>query len=327
MRAIVITRPGGTEVLEEQTRPRPEPGAGQVRICVHASALNRADVMQRQGSYPAPAGVPADIPGLEYAGEIDSLGPGSQMWEQGTRVMGIVGGGAHAEYVVAHEREVMPIPPDLTWEEAAAIPEAFLTAFDALFRQLDLRAGERLLIHAVGSGVGTAALQLARVAGATVIGTSRSSGKLDGARDLGLDIAIDSSEGDWISRVDETTSGKGVNAILDLLGGAYLSGNLRALAPRGRLALVGLPAGRIAEADLGIVLHKRLHIVGTVLRSRPLEEKIAVAREFAERGLPLLESGRVRPVVDRVYSFADIRSAHDRMEADSNFGKIVLRWD
>jgi NADPH:quinone reductase len=327
MRAIVITRPGGTEVLEEQTRPRPEPGAGQVCIRVHASALNRADVMQRQGNYPAPAGVPADIPGLEYAGEIEALGPGSQMWTQGMRVMGIVGGGAHAEFVVAHERQVMPIPPDLTWEEAAAIPEVFLTAFDALFRQLDLRAGERLLIHAVGSGVGTAALQLARVAGATVIGTSRSPGKLDGARELGLDIAIDGSDKDWVSKVDAATAGKGVHAILDLLGGGYLSGNLSVLAVRGRMVLVGLPAGRIAELDLGTVLRKRLHIVGTVLRSRPLEEKISVTRDFSERALPLLESGRVRPVVDHVYSFADIREAHNRMEADSNFGKIVLRWD
>ncbi len=326
MRAIVITRPGGPEVLEEQTRPRPEPGVAQVRIRVHASALNRADIMQRRGTYPAPPGAPPDIPGLEYAGEIEALGPGANMWKVGTRVMGIVGGGGHAEYLVVQEREVMPIPLGLTWEEAAAIPEVFLTAFDALFRQLNVEAGERLLIHAVGSGVGTAALQLARVAGVTVFGTSRSAAKLGRAKELGLDIAIGSS-GDWASGVAEATSGKGVHAILDLLGGSYLSGNLRVLAPRGRLVLVGLPAGRSAELDLGTVLNKRLHIIGTVLRSRPLEEKISLAREFSERVLPLFESGRVRPVIDRVFSFGEIRAAHDRMESDSNFGKIVLRWD
>jgi NADPH:quinone reductase len=327
MRAIVITRPGGPEVLEEQTRPRPEPGVAQVRIRVHASALNRADIMQRRGTYPAPPGAPPDIPGLEYAGEIEALGPGANMWKVETRVMGIVGGGGHAEYLVVQEREVMPIPLGLTWEEAAAIPEVFLTAFDALFRQLNVEAGERLLIHAVGSGVGTAALQLARVAGVTVFGTSRSAAKLGRAKELGLDIAIDSSGDDWASGVAEATSGKGVHAILDLLGGSYLSGNLRVLAPRGRLVLVGLPAGRSAELDLGTVLNKRLHIIGTVLRSRPLEEKISLAREFSERALPLFESGRVRPVIDRVFSFGEIRAAHDRMESDSNFGKIVLRWD
>jgi putative PIG3 family NAD(P)H quinone oxidoreductase len=327
MRAIVITRPGGPEVLEVETRPRPEPGVAQVRIRVHASALNRADIMQRRGSYPAPPDAPADIPGLEYAGEIEALGPGANMWKAGARVMGIVGGGGHAEYLVAHEREVMPIPAGLTWEEAAAIPEVFLTAFDALFRQLEIGAGERLLIHAVGSGVGTAALQLARVAGVTVFGTSRSAAKLDRAKELGLDIAIDSSGDDWASGVGEATSGKGVHAILDLLGGSYLPGNLRVLAPRGRLVVVGLTTGRSAELDLGTVLNKRLHIIGTVLRSRPLEEKISVTREFSERVLPLFESRRLRPVIDRVFSFGEIRAAHDRMESDSNFGKIVLRWD
>src|SRR5918997_2378874 len=178
MKAIVIARPGGPEVLVQEERPVPEPGPGEVRVRVHASALNRADLLQRRGAYPAPPGAPADIPGLEYAGEGESVGEGAGLWAPGNRVMGIVGGGGHAEYVVVHEREGIRVPQNLSWEEAAAVPEAFLTAYDALFRQLDLTMGERLLIHAVGSGVGTAALQLARAAGAMTIGTSRTPEKL-----------------------------------------------------------------------------------------------------------------------------------------------------
>jgi NADPH2:quinone reductase len=327
MRAIVIRNPGGPEVLEELDRPLPEPGLGQIRVRIRASALNRADILQRMGGYPAPVGAPSDVPGLEYAGEVDAVGDAVNLWGVGSRVMGLVGGGGHAEHVCVHEREAMEMPAGLSWEEAAAIPEAFLTAYDALFRQLDLRSGERLLIHAVGSGVGTAAVQLARAAGATVLGTSRSASKLARAADLGLDTGIDSSQDSWAARLDAATEGKGVNAILDLLGGSYLPDSLRALAPRGRLILVGLTAGRRAELDLGTILNKRLRIVGTVLRSRPLEEKISLAREFSERVLPMFEPGHLRPVIDRVFSFSEIREAHRLMESDSNFGKIVLRWD
>jgi NADPH:quinone reductase-like Zn-dependent oxidoreductase len=264
---------------------------------------------------------------MEYAGEVEALGPATNLWQPGARVMGLVGGGGHAEYLCVHEREAMPVPANLSWEEAAAIPEAFLTAYDALVRQLDVRPGERLLIHAVGSGVGAAALQVAHVAGLTVLGTSRSAAKLSRARELGLDFAIDTSNDDWPLRVAEATGGKGADAILDLIGGSFLAGSIHALAPRGRLILVGLTAGRSAELDLGMILNKRIHIVGTMLRSRALEEKISLAREFSERMLPLFESGELRPVIDRVFSFDEIRDAHRLMESDSNFGKIVLRWD
>jgi putative PIG3 family NAD(P)H quinone oxidoreductase len=326
MRAIVIARPGGPEVLELHDRPQPEPGAGQIRVRVRASALNRADLMQRQGSYPAPPGAPPDIPGMEYAGEVDALGPGTSLWRVGDRVMGIVGGGAHAEYLVTHEREALPVPSGLSWEQAAAIPEAFLTAYDALFTRLDVRLGERVLIHAVGSGVGTATLQLARLAGAIVVGTSRSNDKLARARALGLDHAIDASEGDWAATVEASIGTNAVHAVVDLVGGDYLRGNLRVLAPRGRCVIVGLTGGRTTELDMGMMLGKRLHIVGTVLRSRPLEEKIALAREFAVRGIPFFESGRLVPVVERVFSFGDISAAHELMESNSTFGKVVLRW-
>jgi len=326
MRAIVITKPGGPEVLEEMDRPQPVPEHGQIRVRIHASALNRADIHQREGRYPAPPGWPADIPGMEYAGEVDALGASATFWPVGARVMGIAGGGTHAEYVCVHEREAMPIPANLSFEEAAAVPEAFITAYDALVRQISLSAGEHLLIHAVGSGVGIAALQVALVAGASVIGTSRTQSKLDRAKDLGLQHAVNISRDDWPSQVREITSGKGVNAILDLIGGSYFASSLELLALRGRLILVGLTAGRSAELNLGIILNKRAHIVGTVLRSRPPEEKFALAREFSERMIPLFESNRLRPVTDRIFPFNEIGAAHRYMESNSNFGKIVLTW-
>lgn len=327
MRAIVITKPGGPEVLEEMDRPRPEPGLGQIRVRVRASALNRADLLQRAGAYPAPPGAPADIPGMEYTGEVEALGPSSTLWPIGARVIGIAGGGTHAEYVCVHEREAIQIPANLSFGEAAAVPEAFLTAYDALIRQISLSAGERLLIHAVGSGVGTAALQVALVAGATVIGTSRTQSKLDRAKELGLRHAVNISHDDWPAQVREITSGKGVNAILDLIGGNYFASSIELLTLRGRLILVGLTAGRATELNLGMILNKRAHIVGTVLRSRPPEEKFTLAREFSERMIPLFESNRLRPVIDRVFSFSEIGAAHQYMESNSNFGKIVLSWE
>jgi NADPH:quinone reductase len=327
MRAIVITKPGGTDVLDEQLRPIPDPGFGQVRIRIRTSALNRADVMQRGGTYPPPSGASADIPGLEYAGEIEALGPGTSLWRPGARVMGIIGGGAHSEYVCVHEREVLAIPTGMSWEVAAAIPEVFLTAYDALFFQLKMKIGERLLIHAIGSGVGTAALQLARVAGVTVLGTSRSSTKITRARELGLDVGIVASSADWTAGIDKATNRAGVHAVLDLVGGKYLDGNLRVLAPRGRMIVVGLTSGSKAEINLGMLISKRISMMGTVLRSRPLEEKVSLARAFSDHVLPLFATGKIRPVVDKVYSFADIRIAHRQMETDSAFGKIVLRWD
>ena len=326
MRSVVITAAGGPEVLEIQSRPIPEPGLHEVRVRVHASALNRADISQRLGRYPAPPGVPADISGLEYAGEVDALGPEATMWAAGTRVMGIVGGGAHAEYVCVHEREVMPVPIELTVEEASAIPEVFLTAYDAVFLQLQARAGERLLIHAVGSGVGTAAVQLARVAGVRSFGTSRTPDKLRRASELGLEAGILAST-DWPEKVLANTQGAGVHAILDLVGGGYLAGNLSVLSQQGRLISVGLTAGRSAELDMTMLMRKRLHIIGTVLRARPIEEKIALVRDFSDRVLPFFSSRRLRPVLDSVHSFNDVREAHALMESDSTFGKIILRWD
>jgi NADPH:quinone reductase len=326
MKAVIITKFGGSEVLEIEERPKPEPGLGQIRVRVHASALNRADVSQRRGNYPAPPGSPPDISGMEYAGEVDALGPDSAMWTAGDRVMGIIGGGGHAEYVCVHEREAIRIPKSMSWENAAAIPEAFLTAYDALFNRVDAHVGETVLIHAVASGVGTAALQAARAAGLCVVGTARSPAKLERATRYGLDVAIDSSSGDWAAKVEQAIGVERVHAVVDLVGGNYLAGNLRVLAKRGRIVVVGLTAGAVSELNMGVVLRKRLTIVGTVLRARPIEEKISLAREFEERVVPLFEGGRLEPVVDRVFSFEEIRAAHDLMESNATFGKIVLRW-
>ncbi|HEV2148398.1 MAG TPA: NAD(P)H-quinone oxidoreductase [Longimicrobiaceae bacterium] len=326
MRAVTIARPGGPETLSLAERPLPEPGPGEIRVRVHASALNRADLLQRMGRYPAPPGAPQDVPGLEYAGEVDAVGEGAGLWAVGNRVMGIVGGGGHAEYVVVHEREAMRIPHDLPVEEAAAVPEAFLTAYDALFRRLELEVGERVLIHAVGSGVGTAAVQLAHTAGATTIGTSRTAEKLRRAEELGLDVGIDTSREELPAALESATYGSGVHAVLDLVGGKVLEASLRGLAQGGRVVVVGTVAGSRVELDLGLILRRRIRIVGTVMRSRPLEEKIALAREFSSTVLPLLSSGKIRPVIDRTYPFADIAEAHRYMESNDSFGKIVLTW-
>lgn len=326
MKAVIYTKPGGAEVLELQDRPMPEPGVGQIRVAARASALNRADVLQRAGNYPVPAGYPSDIGGMEYAGEVEALGAGASLWKKGDRVMGIVGGAGHAEFLCVHEREAMPVPAGMSWENAAAIPEAFLTAYDALFNRLDLQCGETLLIHAVGSGVGTAALQTAHTMGARVIGTARTAEKLQRASEFGLDVGIDASGGDWPAQVEAALGGQRVDALLDLVGGNYLEGNLRVIALRGRIVVVGLTAGATAPFNMGTLLRKRVTMIGTVLRARPIEEKISLAREFSDRMVHLFESARLQPVVDRVLPFAEIRAAHELMESNRTFGKIVLRW-
>lgn len=326
MKAVIITRAGGPEVLEVQDRPLPEPGVGQVRVAVRASALNRADLLQRAGNYPVPAGSPEDIAGMEYAGEVDATGAGVQLWKKGDRVMGIIGGGGHAEFVTVHEREAMPVPSAMSWENAAAIPEVFLTAYDALFTRLSIRPGETLLIHAVGSGVGTAAVQLAKLVGARVVGTARSTEKLGRVKEVGLDIGVDASKADWASQVEKEVKPNGVDAILDLVGGNYLEGNLRVLALKGRIVIVGLTAGPTAQLNMGVLLRKRGTIVGTTLRARPIEEKIELAREFSARMIAFFEIGRLKPIVDRVLPFDQIAEAHRLMESNATLGKIVLVW-
>jgi NADPH:quinone reductase len=326
MKAIVIKGVGGPEVLELCEVSLPEPRGDQIRVRVRACAMNRADLLQIKGLYPAPAGVPADIPGLEYAGEVDALGPDvTGPLEVGDRVFGIVAGGAQAEYLVTHERMAVPIPADLDFEAAAAVPEVFMTAHDALITQGRLGPGDPVLIQAVGSGVGTAAAQVAHTMGCTVFGTSRTAAKLERARSLGVDVAIDTSEHDFVGIVRQRTSGVGVQVVLDLLGGSVLAGNLKALATQGRLVLVGLLGGREAPLDLGLLHSKRLTVVATTLRARPLEEKIAATRLFARQVVPWLERGIVRPVVDAVFPWEEVREGYARLASNQTFGKVILR--
>ena len=323
MRAIAITKPGGPEVLQLVERPLPEPERDEVRVRVRATAVNRADLLQRQGHYPAPPDAPADIPGLEIAGEVEAVGPGVERLAIGDRVFGLVGGGGYAEAVVSHERALAKIPAAMTFEDAAAVPEAFVTAHDAIVTQCRLALGEVLLIHAVGSGVGTAALQIARALGAFTVGTARTQDKLDRARALGLDAALLPDRGKFAEAV-RAIHQDGAAVVLELVGGAYLAEDLRCVQTLGRISLVGLLAGAKTELDLGLVLRKRIRIFGTVLRSRPLEEKIAAMRAFEAQVVPLLARGTIKPVVDRVMPLADAAKAHEHVAANAGFGKVVL---
>jgi NADPH2:quinone reductase len=323
MQAIIISQPGDPSVLQLHAVPLPEPTADQIRVRVHATALNRADLLQRMGRYPAPPGAPQDIPGLEFAGEVDAMGPAVRAVRQGQRVFGIVGGGAYAQYLLTTERLVVPIPDNLGWEEAAAVPEAFMTAYDALFLQADLRPGEQVLVHAVGSGVGTAAVQLIRAAGGISCGTSRSPDKLNYVKALGLDVALPAEN--WVAVLTHEAGKSSMQIVLDFVGGPYLSDNLAALGLCSRLVLLGSMGGAQAEIDLGIVLRKRLRIFGSVLRSGPLEEKLIVTQAFARHVVPLLQRGAVRPIVDRIFDLHDAAEAHRYMERNANIGKIVLR--
>ena len=326
MRAVVITEFGDPEVLEVQEVLQPEPGPREILVRVASSGVNRADLVQRVGRYPAPPGSPSDIPGLEYSGTVVSAGPGVVLWKEGDRVMGIVGGGGYAEYVTVHERTAVKVPAGIGLTDAGAIPEVFMTAFDALFRQMNLSEGETILIHAVGSGVGTAAVQLTQAAGVRAIGTSRTAAKVDRALELGLDVGI-LGDDDWPARVLEASGGDGVDLILDLVGGAYLEGNLKVMATGARQVVVGVPSGPTGSLDLRLLMGKRALIKGTVLRARPLEEKISLAREFEHRVCPLFAARKVRPIVDSTYPPEGAPEAHRAMAENRNFGKILLLWD
>jgi putative PIG3 family NAD(P)H quinone oxidoreductase len=300
------------------------PSRGEVRVRVRATAVNRADLLQRMGAYPAPADAPPDVPGLEIAGEVDAVGPGTERFAVGDRVFGLVGGGGYAEAIVSHERALAAIPDGMSFEDAAAVVEAFVTAHDAIVTQAGLRSGESLLIHAVGSGVGTAAAQLGRALGAYVIGTARTQDKLDRARELGVDLGICVEGAKFADAVNAAVPG-GAAVILELVGGAYVAEDLRCVQTLGRIALVGLMAGAKTELDLGLVLRKRVRILGTVLRARPLEEKIAAMRAFETQVVPLLARGAVKPIVDCVMPLTEAGAAHQRMASNAGFGKIVLR--
>jgi len=325
MRAVIITRPGGPELLEIQDVEMPQPTGDQVRVRVHASGINRADLLQRAGGYPAPPGSPANIPGLEFAGEVDAVGPLVRAWKPGQRVMGLAGGGAQAEYILSHEGLLVEIPQNLDFVQAAGIPEVFMTAHDALFTQAGLQMGERVLIHAAGSGVGTAAIQLAHAAGATTFGTSRTPHKLELARELGLDVGL--PDQDFAAEVNRLTNGEGVHVVIDFIGAPSLEQNLQALAPWGRIVFLSTMGGAQANVNLGMLMGKRISMRGVTLRTRTLEEKLVVTRRFATGVLPLLANGKVKPVIDQVYPLEQIGEAHRVMGENRNFGKLIVRVD
>ena len=330
MIAVTIVDHGEVDGLEIREVETPaSPTANRVRVRVHAAALNRADILQRRGRYPAPPGFPQDIPGLEFAGEVDLIGAEVRAWKPGDRVFGIIGGGAQAEYVVVAEDQIAAIPANLAWAEAAAVPEVFITAHDAMFTQAKLQLGETVLVHAAGSGVGTAAIQLARAAGAKVFGTSRTELKLERATPYGLNgsVVLKDDPSALVDAVREWTTDVGVDVILDLVGASYLEANLNALASGGRMMLVGTTSGSQARLEFSTLMSKRLSITGTVLRGRSEAEKAIVTRLFATHVLPLLADGTVQPVIDQIYQMKQVREAHARIESNENFGKVVLLID
>jgi putative PIG3 family NAD(P)H quinone oxidoreductase len=325
MKAVVFGGKGGPEVVEIREVPDPVPSRGEVLVRVRAAALNRADLLQRRGLYPPPPGYREDVPGLELAGEVARVGEGVTTWNPGDRVMAIAAGEAQAELAVVHERMLLPVPEGMDLAQAGAIPEAGVTSHDALFTLGGLRPGWPVLVHAVGSGVSTAAVQIARAAGATVIGTSRTADKLERARALGLDhgVLVSRDEPRFAEQVRQVAR-RGVPLVLDFVGAPYAAENLAALSPGGRIVVIGTMGGPKATVDLGALMRARGSVIGTVLRPRPLDEKIAATQAFARDVLPLLAAGRVKPVVDEVLPMARAREAHERMERNESFGKLVL---
>lgn len=324
-RAVWIREPGEVDVLEVRDATVRAPGHGEVEVAVAAAGLNRADLLQRRGLYGPPAGIPAEIPGLEFAGEVARVGAGVAAFAPGDRVMGIVGGGAMCTRVVVHERELLRVPEGMSLTDAAAIPEAFVTAYDALVLQGAMASGDRVLVHAAGSGVGTAALQIARAVGASALGTVRGEAKQKRLQDMGFDAVVVGHDG-FADAVRARTGGRGADLCLDAVGASYLAETLRAMAPRGRVVLIGTLGGSAGEIPLATLLRQRITLLGTVLRARPLEEKATLAQRFAHAMLPRFASGDLRPVVDAVLPMAEVAAAHARLERNDSFGKIVLAW-
>lgn len=322
MRAVVLEEYGGPEVLRVVDVPDPVPGPEEVVVEVVATALNRADLLQRRGFYPGPP-MPQEIPGMELAGRVVATGERARAWSFGDAVLGIVGGGAYAERIAVHERQLLAVPASVPLADAAAIPEVFITAWDALVLQGGLTAGRWALVHAGGSGVGTAAIQLARALGASVVATA-SAGKGDACRALGADRVVDYRSEDYVDAVREVTGGRGVDTILDTVGGDYVDRNIDAVAVGGRIVQVGVMAGGASQVNVGKLLPKRAALIGTVLRARPIEEKIALTQRFGREVLPLFDRGLLRPVIDTRYPLAGIADAHAYMETNANVGKILI---
>ena len=324
MKAIVVEAPGDESVLKLGEAPAPTLAPGTIRIRVHATALNRADLLQRQGLYPPPPGA-SEILGLECAGEVAEIADGVEGFAVGDRVMALLAGGGYAEEVVVDAGSVMPVPERLSLHEAAALPEVLLTVHLNVFDLGGLEEGGWLLVHGGGSGIGTAAIQLARAAGCRVVVTAGSAEKCQRCLDLGADVALDYTAGDFAEGVLEATEGRGVDVVLDSIGAPYLESNLRSLTVGGRLVIIGLMGGAKAEIGMGALLARRLSVIGSTLRARPNEEKARIVRGLLARFGKALETGEVRPIVDRVLPLAEAAEGHRLMKASGHFGKIVLQ--
>lgn len=322
MRAVVLDEYGGTEVLGVRDIPAPVPGPEEVLVDVTSTALNRADLLQRQGLYPGPK-MDHEVPGMEFSGTVSAVGARVATARVGDEVMGIVGGGSYAEQLVTHERLLMPVPSTVALADAAAIPEVFVTAFDALVVQGGLTTGRTALVHAGASGVGTASIQIAKAIGARIVVTT-STGKVDRCRQLGADVVVDYTTEDFVAACKEATEGRGVDVVLDVIGGQYLSRNVSSVGSGGRIIQVGVMGGGPAEVNLGVVLMKKAQIIGTTLRSRPIEEKIAICRRFVTEVLPWFGLGVMHPVIDRRYPLAEIAAAHDYLAQNTSVGKVLI---
>ncbi len=323
MRAVVLRSHGGPEVLQFEDVPSPIIGEQDILVTVAATALNRADLLQRMGFYPNPFPSGPEIPGLEFAGTVAAIGDKVTAWSIGDRVMGITSGGAYAEQLAIHERQAMAVPSGMSLQDAAGIPEVFITAWDALVVQGGLTSGRWAMVHAGASGVGTAAIQICKAIGARIVVTC-SGGKVEACRALGADVVVDYGTQDFVAEVATATGGAGVDVVLDVIGGDYVERNIASLAVKGHIIQVGVMAGKPVPLNIGLLLGKRASITGTVLRARPLEEKIAISQRFASEMLPLFSTGQLKPVIDSVYAFADIAKGHEYMASNGNVGKIVI---
>jgi putative PIG3 family NAD(P)H quinone oxidoreductase len=323
MTAIEIREPGGPEVLVPATRPVPRPGAGEVLIKVAAAGVNRPDVLQRKGGYPPPKGA-SDIPGLELAGTVVAVGEGVSAPSLGEQVCALVTGGGYAEYCVAPAPQCLPVPRGLSLEQAACLPETFFTVWINVFQRSGLKSGESFLVHGGTSGIGTTAIQLAKAFGCTVFATAGSAEKVKACKDLGADHAINYKDEDFVYVVNESTGGKGVDVILDMVGGDYIPRDIKALAEDGRLSFIAFLGGPKAEVNFAAVMMKRLTITGSTLRARPVAVKAALAAELKAKVWPLLEAGKVAPVMAARFPLAEAARAHALMESSGHIGKIVL---
>ena len=322
MTAIAIRAPGGPEMLVPEERPVPTPGEGEILVRIEASGVNRPDVMQRMGLYPPPPGA-TDIPGLEIAGEVVSVGAKVTRWKPGDRVMALVVGGGYAQFCPAHENHALPIPPNLSLIEAAAIPETFFTVWHNVFERGALKAGETLLVHGGSSGIGTAAIQLAKAKGARVITTAGTDEKCQACRRLGADVAVNYKSEDFVAATKAATEGRGANVILDMVGGDYIERNYEAAAVEARVVQVAFQGSPKATVDFRRIMLKRLTHTGSTLRSRSVADKAAIARAVEENVWPLIAAGKLRPIIYKTFPLREAAAAHALMESSQHIGKIV----